>query len=124
MDFAEGGWFSAGSIDDQEGICIFKLDKDEILRNILAETIQEVIMEFSIRTHGDKAEMHVTEDGVTCTIKLGKSHEIVTKGEDENGLAERIAYSHRILFGQGASGKDYLKLIKKDLIERNKPKED
>lgn len=76
-------------------------------------------MTFSIRTIGEVVQLSVTENNVICTLKLGKSHDIFTKGEDINGLAERIAYSYRTLNGAGDIGKDFLKSIRSDLIKRS-----
>lgn len=76
-------------------------------------------MRITITTEGRIPTMKVVENGVTCILTLGKSQDIVTKGEDIDGLADRIAYSHRSCFGKNCIGVDYLKLIKADLLKRN-----
>jgi hypothetical protein len=74
---------------------------------------------FQIKTETDIPTLVVTEGTVTCVLVLDpKCHEIKTKCEDTIGLAERIAYSYRICFGNGNVGVKFLKAIKKDLIER------
>lgn len=75
-------------------------------------------MIITVAVEGRTPTLTVTENNVKCTLTLGKEHEIVTKGEDTRGLAKRIAMSHRLCFGKGYAGKEYLTLIKEHLLER------
>lgn len=75
-------------------------------------------MKIIVKLEGGVPTLKVTENKVTCTLTLGKLEEIVTKGNDINGISKKLAYSHRVCFGQNASGIDYLNLIKKDMLER------
>ena len=74
-------------------------------------------MKYSIRTKGNTHTLEVVEDETVCTLTLGKTHDIVTKGDDPTGLALEISSSYRNSFGKGAVGKEFLKLIKSDLIK-------
>lgn len=79
-------------------------------------------MKVSVRVIGNTPTIIVEENDVTCTLKLAKAHDIITTGEDTNGLGKRLARSYRDCFGKGCSGKEYLKLIKKNLIENEEKK--
>lgn len=76
-------------------------------------------MDFAIRTKGETHTLEVVENDVTCTLVLGKTHDIDTKGNDEAELANRISYSYRNIIGQSLVGKDFLKAIKQDLLKAN-----
>ena len=76
-------------------------------------------MTFSIRTKGKTHTLEVVEEDVTCVLTLGTTHEIVTKGDDINELANRISYSYRTQYGQGTHGKEFLKAIRYDLNKEN-----
>jgi hypothetical protein len=81
-------------------------------------------MKISVKTKNDIPTLEVTEGDVTCTLKLQKNnHHVKVDGEDENSLCERLMYSYRLSFGKGCAGIDFLKLIKKDLLERERRKE-
>jgi hypothetical protein len=81
-------------------------------------------MKIKITMEGRTPTMKVTEGKVTCVLTLGKEQEIKTTGEDVNGLAKRIAFSHRTQFGQGYSGMEYLELVKMDLEDRESAKKE
>lgn len=80
-------------------------------------------MTYSIRTKGNTHTLEVVEGKVACTLTLAKTHDITTKGDDLRGLANRLSRSYRNCFGTGSVGKEFLKLVKKDLAEGStKPK--
>lgn len=72
-------------------------------------------MEVSITSKGKVYSLEVIEDDVTCTLVLSNTHDIITKGKDTNGLADRISYSYRKQVGKEAINQEFLKLIKEDL---------
>jgi len=77
-------------------------------------------MRIIITVSGSSQIMTVIEDKVTCTLTLGKTHDIITKGEDSKDLANRISRSYRDLAGKGFWGVDYLESIKRDLMDKYK----
>jgi hypothetical protein len=80
-------------------------------------------MTYSIRTKGNTHTLEAVEGKVACTLTLAKTHDITTKGDDVDGLADRISRSYRNCVGKNVTGKEFLKLIKQDLAEGSiKPK--
>jgi len=77
-------------------------------------------MKISVTIEGRTPTLVAIEKGATCTLTLGKLHDIVTKGDDTTGLGQRIAFSHRAWYGQNLTGKDYLDFIKEDLLDEAK----
>lgn len=80
-------------------------------------------MKISITSKREVYSLEVTENKVTSTLTLGKSHDIVTKGEDVNDLANIISLSYRNQVGKGATGRELLKLIRAELKDQINEKE-
>lgn len=79
-------------------------------------------MKISITSKREIFSLEATEDNVTSTLTLGKSHDIITKGEDVNGLANRISRAYRDNVGKNITGRDFLKCIRADLKDQIKEK--